>query len=60
MAECVLKKVNGLQPAAGQNARGVPHLLGRGAFAVMSEGIELRGKKYIAMPESSHCTSRAS
>jgi hypothetical protein len=56
MAECELKKVNGLQPVADQNAIGVPHVSGSGALAVMSAGIELRGKKNTEIPESSHCT----
>lgn len=59
MAEWVLKKVNGLQPAEDQDARGVPQLSGSGALAVMSDGIELRGKNHMAMPESSHFTVRS-
>lgn len=58
IAECVLKKVKGLQAVAGQNAMGVPHLLGKGALAVISEGIWLRGKKYTVIPVLSHCTAR--
>lgn len=54
--ECWLKNWKGLQDAAGHLAWGIPHPLGSGDPAVRSEGIEPLGKKYTAIPESSHCT----
>ena len=36
----------------------MPQELGCGALAVMSEGIEFRGKNHTAMPVSSHFTTR--
>lgn len=50
------KKVDGLQLEAGKFAIGVPHVLGCGAFAVMSEGMEFRGKNHTEIPVSSHFT----
>lgn len=58
MTEWELKNCHGLQVAAGHLAIGVTHPSGLGDPAVMSEGTELRGKKYTAMPELSHCTSK--
>ena len=52
-----LKYADGSQFVAGQSAIGAPQLSGSGAFAVMSTGIELRGKKNTAIPESSHFTN---
>ena len=45
MMEWFWKNCEKLQSVDGQRAIGVPQVSGRGAFAVMSSGIELRGKK---------------
>lgn len=55
--ECWLKNWKGLQDAAGHLAWGIPHPLGSGDPAVISEGTELLEKKYTAIPELSHCTT---
>ena len=58
IAEWSWKNWNGLQVLAGQNALGVPHDAGMGAFAVISDGMLLRGKNQTLMPVSSHSTAR--
>ena len=50
--------MDGLQPVADHDAIGGPQVSGSGAFAVISVGIELRGKKNTETPESSHFTGR--
>jgi hypothetical protein len=56
MAEIWLKYVNGVQSVAGQNAMGVDHPLGLGAPAVMSDGMELRGKNQTWIPDEDQST----
>lgn len=56
IAEWLTKNWNGAQEVAGHLACAAPQLSGRGAPAVMSEGIALAGKKYTAMPSASHTT----
>lgn len=58
IAEWSWKKVDGLQELAGHWAMGRPQPLGCGAPAVMSAGIELRGKKYTETPSSSQSTAQ--
>jgi hypothetical protein len=57
IAECMLKNWKGLQLVAGHLAVGVPQPEGLGAPALISEGIDPRGKKNIAIPVVSHCTN---
>ena len=51
-----LKNVAGAQSVAGQCASGLPHPSGTGVLAVMSLGMEERGKNQTEMPLSTHCT----
>ena len=48
--------MKGAQDAAGHLAWAAPQVSGSGAPAVISAGIDVRGKKYTAMPVESHFT----
>ena len=56
MAMLSEKNLNGSQSIAGHLAIARPQVDGWGASAVISAGIDPRGKKKIEMPLESHCT----